>query len=149
MILAGDDVTRKKPDPLIYNMARERLGLSADRCIVVEDSMVGLRAAVAAGMKCIITPTTSTASADFMGEGATAVVPALAGDGYRVSGVQGAQGDWRTGMRGSVFQTAAFTCVLITAAAAAAALQVTINDLFAKDFWTGETAPDIRLPTQN
>lgn len=92
MILAGDDVTRKKPDPLIYNMARERLGLSADRCIVVEDSMVGLRAAVAAGMKCIITPTTSTASADFMGEGATAVVPALAGDGYRVSSGQGAPG---------------------------------------------------------
>ena len=41
VILAGDDVTRKKPDPLIYNMARERLGLPADRCIVIEDSMVG------------------------------------------------------------------------------------------------------------
>ena len=34
-------MTRKKPDPLIYNMARERLGLPADRCIVIEDSMVG------------------------------------------------------------------------------------------------------------
>lgn len=31
VILAGDDVTKKKPDPLIYNMARERLGISADK----------------------------------------------------------------------------------------------------------------------
>ena len=46
---------------------------------------VGLRAAVGAGMRCIITPTTSTASADFKGEGATAVVPVLQGEGYRVS----------------------------------------------------------------
>ena len=84
VILAGDDVTKKKPDPLIYNMARERLGLPADRCIVIEDSMVGLRAAVGAGMKCIITPTASTASADFIGEGAAAVVPVLQGEGYRV-----------------------------------------------------------------
>jgi HAD superfamily hydrolase (TIGR01509 family) len=84
VILAGDDVTKKKPDPLIYNMARERLGLPADRCIVIEDSMVGLRAAVGAGMKCIITPTASTASADFIGEGAAAVVPVLEGKGYRV-----------------------------------------------------------------
>ena len=61
VILAGDDVTKKKPDPLIYNMARERLGLPADRCVVIEDSLVGLRAAVSAGMRCIITPSgTST-----------------------------------------------------------------------------------------
>jgi HAD superfamily hydrolase (TIGR01509 family) len=61
VILAGDDVTKKKPDPLIYNMARERLGIPADRCVVIEDSLVGLRAAVGAGMRCIITPSgTST-----------------------------------------------------------------------------------------
>lgn len=44
IMAAGDDVTKKKPDPLIYNMARERLGgLPADRCVVIEDSLVGLR----------------------------------------------------------------------------------------------------------
>lgn len=85
VILAGDDVTRKKPDPLIYNMTREKLGLPADRCVVIEDSMVGLRAAVGAGMRCIITPTNSTASADFLGEGASAVVPVLAGEGFSVT----------------------------------------------------------------
>jgi len=31
VILAGDDVTKKKPDPLIYNMAREQLGIAADK----------------------------------------------------------------------------------------------------------------------
>ena len=41
LILAGDDVKLKKPDPMIYNLARERLGLDADKCIVIEDSMVG------------------------------------------------------------------------------------------------------------
>ncbi|PNW73203.1 hypothetical protein CHLRE_14g623000v5 [Chlamydomonas reinhardtii] len=85
LILAGDDVPKKKPDPLIYNLARERLGVPADRCVVIEDSLVGLRAAKGAGMHCIITPTTSTASADFCGEGAAAVVQALKGPNYKVS----------------------------------------------------------------
>ena len=40
VIMAGDDVTRKKPDPLIYNLARERVDLPASKCVVVEDSLV-------------------------------------------------------------------------------------------------------------
>ena len=47
-------------------------------------AQVGLRAAKGAGMHCIITPTTSTASADFCGEGAAAVVQALKGPNYKV-----------------------------------------------------------------
>jgi beta-phosphoglucomutase-like phosphatase (HAD superfamily) len=31
VIIAGDDVTRKKPDPMIYNMAAQRLGLPNDQ----------------------------------------------------------------------------------------------------------------------
>jgi HAD superfamily hydrolase (TIGR01509 family) len=46
--ILGDDVSEKKPSPMIYNEARERLGLDKDRCVVIEDSMVGLRAAKAA-----------------------------------------------------------------------------------------------------
>ena len=37
-ILAGDVVSRKKPDPEIYNLAKERLGLRGEECLVVEDS---------------------------------------------------------------------------------------------------------------
>ena len=76
--ILGDDVSAKKPDPMIYNTARERLGMSEDQCIVIEDSLVGLRAAVSANMKCLITYTSSTADQDFYGEGAIAAVPDLA-----------------------------------------------------------------------
>lgn len=72
LVIAGDDVNNKKPDPEIYNVAAERLGLSNVQCVVVEDSMTGLRAAKAAGMKCIITYTEETASSDFYGAGADA-----------------------------------------------------------------------------
>jgi HAD superfamily hydrolase (TIGR01509 family) len=46
--ILGDDVSEKKPSPMIYNEARARLGLEKDQCVVIEDSMVGLRAAKAA-----------------------------------------------------------------------------------------------------
>jgi HAD superfamily hydrolase (TIGR01509 family) len=46
--ILGDDVSEKKPSPMIYNEARERIGIDKERCVVVEDSMVGLRAAKAA-----------------------------------------------------------------------------------------------------
>jgi HAD superfamily hydrolase (TIGR01509 family) len=46
--ILGDDVSEKKPSPMIYNEARERIGIDKDRCVVIEDSMVGLRAAKAA-----------------------------------------------------------------------------------------------------
>jgi len=72
VIIAGDDVSQKKPDPEIYNLAAQRLGLGNEACVVVEDSMVGLRAAKAAGMKCVITYTAETADQDFYGEGADA-----------------------------------------------------------------------------
>jgi len=44
---------------------------------VIEDSLVGLRAAASAGMPCLITYTASTAAEDFYGEGAAAKVPDL------------------------------------------------------------------------
>ncbi len=43
--ILGDDVSKLKPDPLIYVTASERLNIDPSLCVVVEDSMVGLRAA--------------------------------------------------------------------------------------------------------
>ncbi|KAL1323423.1 hypothetical protein AAHE18_13G016500 [Arachis hypogaea] len=54
-IFAGDVVPRKKPDPAIYLLAASTLGVEPSRCVVVEDSAIGLAAAKGAGMKCIIT----------------------------------------------------------------------------------------------
>eukprot|EP00871_Galdieria_phlegrea_P002813 jgi/Galph1/3532/GphlegSOOS_G2203.1 len=80
-ILAGDIVSRKKPDPQIYLLAKEKLRLPADSCIVIEDSQIGLQAALAAGLRCVITPTKYTKSQNF--DGAAAVYYSLE-DGFRL-----------------------------------------------------------------
>jgi HAD superfamily hydrolase (TIGR01509 family) len=74
-VLAGDIVSRKKPDPEIYDLARRKLGLPAAGCIVVEDSRNGLLAAIGAGFPCFVTTSTYTADEDFTG--AVGVVPEL------------------------------------------------------------------------
>jgi len=66
-ILAGDVVSMKKPDPEIYNLASQRLGLKPTECVVVEDSRNGLLAAKAAGMYCIVTTNGYTKDEDFTG----------------------------------------------------------------------------------
>jgi HAD superfamily hydrolase (TIGR01509 family) len=66
-ILAGDIVKKKKPDPEIYNLARERLGFHAAECLVVEDSSNGIMAAKAAGMRCVITTSVYTKNEIFTG----------------------------------------------------------------------------------
>jgi beta-phosphoglucomutase len=51
--VTGEDVTRGKPDPQVYQVAAERLCLPADRCLVIEDAPAGIEAARRAGMACI------------------------------------------------------------------------------------------------
>ena len=64
-ILAGDVVSKKKPDPAVYKLALEHLNLASNECVVVEDSRNGLLAAKAAGMHCIITTNSYTEDEDF------------------------------------------------------------------------------------
>ena len=52
-----------KPDPAVFLEAARRLGLPPDRCLVVEDSVVGVEAARAAGMPCVAVTTTNPAAA--------------------------------------------------------------------------------------
>jgi HAD superfamily hydrolase (TIGR01509 family) len=66
---------RKKPAPDIYLSALAALNLPAAECLAFEDSENGLRAATAAGIPTLITPTAYTALHDF--EGALVVVPHL------------------------------------------------------------------------
>ena len=54
-ILAGDMVSKKKPDPEIYLTAMEKAGLTPEECIVVEDSENGVTAGKAAGMHVVAT----------------------------------------------------------------------------------------------
>jgi beta-phosphoglucomutase len=52
-VVTGMDVTRGKPDPQVFLIAAERLGIAPQNCAVVEDAPAGVAAAHAAGMKAI------------------------------------------------------------------------------------------------
>lgn len=64
-IFAGDMVTRKKPAPDVYLLAVKTLGLDKTRCVIIEDSAIGLGAANAADIACLVTKSSYTASEDF------------------------------------------------------------------------------------
>lgn len=53
IILSGEEVQRGKPNPDIFLKTAEMLEVSPQECIVIEDSTNGVKAALAAGMKCI------------------------------------------------------------------------------------------------
>jgi HAD superfamily hydrolase (TIGR01509 family) len=71
-VFAGDVVPAKKPDPAIYLLALEELGVAPDDAIVVEDSRNGLLAAVGAGLRCVVTVSSYTEQED-MSEAALVV----------------------------------------------------------------------------
>ena len=52
-LVGRDQVTRGKPDPEIYLKTAAMLGVAPRKTVVIEDSAIGLEAAVRAGMRCI------------------------------------------------------------------------------------------------
>jgi HAD superfamily hydrolase (TIGR01509 family) len=72
----SDDAPVKKPDPQVYAMVIERMGLDPRSCLAIEDSRNGVRAARAAGMPVVVTRSFYTAGDDVTG--AAAVWPDLA-----------------------------------------------------------------------
>ena len=56
VVLGGDDVPLGKPDPAIFLTAAARLNIEPHNCVVVEDSLHGVEAALAAGMHIIAVP---------------------------------------------------------------------------------------------
>lgn len=75
--MTGDDVAEPKPHPEVYRRALAELGLPAAEALAVEDSAIGLRAAVAAGLATIVVTNGYTAYQDFAG--AAAVLSAMTG----------------------------------------------------------------------
>lgn len=59
-VCAREDVARVKPAPDLFLLAAERLGVPASACVVFEDSPNGIRAARAAGMRCVAVPNAVT-----------------------------------------------------------------------------------------
>ena len=55
-VVTGDMIQNGKPAPDIYLLAAERLGVSPEECVGVEDSLNGVRAIHAAGMRAVMIP---------------------------------------------------------------------------------------------
>lgn len=64
-VVTGDEVARTKPDPTLYRLACERLGVDPAGAVAVEDSVHGVSAAKAAGMAAVAVPSRLTAGMDF------------------------------------------------------------------------------------
>ncbi len=65
-LVSGNDVLRGKPDPAIFLLAAERLGIPPERCAVVEDAPPGIEAAHAAGMVAVGLLSTGRKPADLV-----------------------------------------------------------------------------------
>jgi beta-phosphoglucomutase len=52
-IVGMEDTQRGKPDPQVFLVAAEKLGVPPARCVVLEDAVAGVQAAKAGGMKCV------------------------------------------------------------------------------------------------
>ncbi len=86
-IACGDEVPYKKPAPDIYRLALRRLEREAAACVAIEDSGNGLRAASAAGLRCVVTPTAWTEHDDLAA--AALVLPHLGDAAHPLPGEPG------------------------------------------------------------
>ncbi len=100
----------KKPAPDVYLAALDRLGLLAGDCLALEDSANGLRAAAAAGVPTVVTPTAFTMHHHF--EDALVVLPNLGDPDAPIQMLPGADNRWvdlnalRSWHRGTLFEAA-------------------------------------------
>ena len=87
LILAGDIVTKKKPDPEIYLLALQKTGLSGNEVLVVEDSENGLIAGKVAGIKVLVTVNEYTKNENLTG--ANAVLTSLGDESEKANVLAG------------------------------------------------------------
>nr|WP_225751340.1 HAD family phosphatase [Pseudoclavibacter sp. Marseille-Q3772] len=71
--VAGDEVDRAKPDPQGYQRAMDQLGVDAAGCVAIEDSLSGVRAAIASGARVLAVPSVPEDAQAIADLGATVV----------------------------------------------------------------------------
>ncbi len=62
-----EDVTKRKPDPEVYVVAKEKTGLPVKEILAIEDTGIGIEAAKGAGLVCVAIPTEHTQKQDLLG----------------------------------------------------------------------------------
>jgi len=72
-VVTAEDVRRGKPDPEVYLLAAESIGVPPGQCLVFEDSVVGIQAARRAGMR-VIGVATAHADGELLDAGAASVI---------------------------------------------------------------------------
>jgi len=63
-LTSGDEVAHGKPAPDVFLLASQRLNVKPENCLVVEDTLNGIKAAKAAGMACLAIPCEATRHQD-------------------------------------------------------------------------------------
>lgn len=56
-VTSSDNIVNKKPAPDVFLAAAKGIGITPERCVVVEDAATGVQAALAAGMRCVAVST--------------------------------------------------------------------------------------------
>lgn len=64
-VISADDVKRSKPAPDCYLLALQKLGLSAQECVAIEDTEHGAKAARDAGIDCVVIPNSMSKNQNF------------------------------------------------------------------------------------
>jgi beta-phosphoglucomutase-like phosphatase (HAD superfamily) len=78
VVVSSDEVAHGKPSPDVYRLAADRIGVPPEACLVIEDSLPGVRAAKAAGMTVVLIPNHAVPPADGATEAADVVLARLA-----------------------------------------------------------------------
>jgi HAD superfamily hydrolase (TIGR01509 family) len=66
-VITSDEVARAKPAPDIYHAAAASLKTPPERCLAIEDSPIGMKSALSAGLRCVVIPNHHLEGADFSG----------------------------------------------------------------------------------
>ena len=77
VVVTADDIFKPKPDPEIFLVSVAKLGLITEDCVVVEDSIFGVKAAKAAKMKCIAIPSGAYTKEELYKEKPDLIIDAL------------------------------------------------------------------------
>jgi beta-phosphoglucomutase len=77
VVVTADDVSKPKPDPEVFLASAANLGVDPEDCVVLEDSVFGVRAAKEVKMKCIAVPSGAYSAEELQKEGPDVLVDAL------------------------------------------------------------------------